>query len=167
MKKTILIIMGITLMLSLCQIASAYSTPDEYKPQNLQFGINFGETGENGSIAESKGEQGSFAAIIILQIIAGGLLYFAAPVGVIMIAFSAWQMVTGGADSEKLEQSKKHLTWTIIGLLVIILSYSAVRFAISLIFDSVNPPKPDQTPSASAKSIEFTLPIEETKPLLS
>ena len=44
-------------------------------------------------------------------------------------------MATGGADSEKLEQAKKGLTWTIAGLLLIILSYSIVKTVINTTVD--------------------------------
>jgi len=113
--KTVLLTILIIILGSM--VTHAYTIDPDFKPINEPFG----------ELAE---EDASSATIIILQIISGGLLYFAAPVAVIMIAFAGFNMVTGGADSEKLEQSKKHLTWAIIGLVLIIMSYSAVRFVI-------------------------------------
>ena len=143
-------VLALILSFSLDLIAHAYSIPSTYKPGNEPLDLNY----NHGSI------QGSFATILILQVIAGGLLYFAAPIAVIMIAMGAFQMVTGGAESEQLEQSKKHLTWTMIGLVVIILSYSIVKFAITFVMDSANPPPSTNTaqPDGSPTAPETALP---------
>ncbi|MFC1615852.1 hypothetical protein ACFL21_01815 [Patescibacteria group bacterium] len=104
------------------EIAHAtFTIPDEYKPFNEPFDVDIKKEGATGG------------TIIILQIIAGGLIYFAAPVGVIAIVISAFIMVVGGAESEKVDQAKKGLTWSIVGLLCVIFSYSAVRIIISVI----------------------------------
>ncbi len=107
--------------------AQAYQIPDEYRPENLGYGEEY-----------FKQTQSATATVIILQTIAGALLYFAAPLAVILIGFAAFNMVMGGADSEKIEQSKKHLTWLVIGLLLIILSYSIVRIVITFVSQSAN-----------------------------
>jgi len=115
----------LALLIALCivQTAGAQAIDPDLRPINEPFNVTGAE--DDGTPA------GSGTAIAILQIIAGGLLYFAAPVGVIMIASAAFQMVTGGADSEQIEQAKKNLTWAVIGLVLIILSYSLVRFVIN------------------------------------
>ncbi len=125
MKKKILTICLITIVLTiLIGGLSAFAQggiPKEFRPVNEPFALNF-ESGEEGAVG---------ATLTILQIIAGGLLYFAAPVAVIAIVVTGFSMVGGGADSETIEQAKKHLTWSVIGLIVIILSYSIVRFIIT------------------------------------
>lgn len=133
-KKLLIIISSILLLIAIAGVAQAYQIPDEYRPENLFFGEK--ELDYNKDLPGQT--QGSTATVIILQTIAGALLYFAAPLGVILIGFSAFNMVMGGADSEKLEQAKKHLTWTIIGLFVIILSYSLVRIVITFVSRSVD-----------------------------
>lgn len=127
MKKRLIIQFAIMtlLLLTTVTITSAYQINPSYKPINEPFGLEE-ETIESGANAAN-------ATNLILQIIAGGLLYFAAPVGVIMIAINGFTIVIGGADTEKIEQAKKNLTWSIVGLLLIILSYSAVRIIIGLI----------------------------------
>lgn len=110
-------------------VANALTIPDELRPINEPFA---------GVGDELEVEGAAYGTVLVLQIIAGGLLYFAAPIAVILIANTAFTMVTGGADSEKIEQAKKSLTWTIIGLLLIILSYSIVRFVIGLIIESAS-----------------------------
>lgn len=109
-------------------VAYSYSIPSELKPINEPFDINYNE----GKI------QGVSATILILQIIAGGLLYFAAPVAIVMIVWGATNMVIGGAETEKVEQAKKHLTWSVVGLLLIIFSYAFVRFIISFVVEAAS-----------------------------
>jgi len=108
--------------------AHAYTIDADFRPQNEPLNIN--------EQIEQDGAAGG--AILILQIITGGLLYFAAPLAIIMIASSAFGMTMGSDDPEKMTTGKKHLTWLSIGLLIIILSYSLVKFVIGLIQASGN-----------------------------
>jgi len=125
MRKFIITISIISLALVLnTHFVEAYSINDAYRPINSPFALEYDKT------------QPYFTTIVILQIITGGLLYFATPVAIIMIAFAGFQIVTGGADSDKLEEGKKSITWSLIGLAAIILSYSIIRFVISLIIKS-------------------------------
>lgn len=128
MNKKLIVTICLTLLLvfSLSLVAQAYQIPDEYKPANIGYGEDYFEK-----------TQTATATITVLQIIAAALLYFAAPIAVIMITIAAFQMTTGGADSEKLEQAKKHLTWTVLGLLVIILSYTIVKLTITFVTKAV------------------------------
>lgn len=104
-------------------VNAAYQIDSSFKPGNEPF-----------ALTDTINKQGSAGATItILQIIAGGLLYFAVPIGVIMIAWAGSTMVTMGSQQEKLEEAKKHLTWTIVGLVLIILSYSLVRIIINFL----------------------------------
>ncbi len=122
MKKTLIKLLFIGLLIiAFAQIADAQvgmGISDEYKPENTPFPID--DTQDAGTYT-----------ITILRILAGALLWFAAPIAVISIIINALNMAKGGADSEELEQAKKGLTWTIIGLLVIILSYAIVKTVIS------------------------------------
>ncbi len=122
MKKTIIKILFIALLiLTFASIAeAAIGIPEEYQPENTPLNIK----------TESPTADAATYTIFILKILSGALLYFAAPIAVILIVINALNMAKGGADSEALEQSKKGLTWTIVGLLVIILSYSIVRTVI-------------------------------------
>lgn len=149
MKKKILLTFSLALFLTtLTGIAAhAYQIPDIFRPSNLPFG---GDNYREGFV------QGSTATIRILQIIASSLLYFAAPLAVIIITMAAFDMIKGGAESEELEQAKKNLTWTVIGLLVIILSYSIVRFVITLVMESANvQPRPQEEETGFIPSNEY------------
>lgn len=130
MFKKIVILLGLTtIILTLFGTSAAYAAgvmPDAYRPENMPFarealGTRTGLTGV------------ASAFVLILQIIAGGLLYFAAPIAVITIVLSALSMVVGSHETEKIEQAKKWLTWSIIGLLTVMLSYSIVRIIITVV----------------------------------
>ncbi|MFH1284034.1 MAG: pilin [Candidatus Peregrinibacteria bacterium] len=122
-RKTLITIGLIALFAALtAHVAQAvYTIPPELRPSNEPFAVE-------GAIEEGGAASG---AVLILQLIAGSLLYFAAPLAIIFIGLAAFDIVAGGADTEKIEQGKKHLTWSIVGLVLIILSYSGVRFVIN------------------------------------
>ena len=101
---------------------SAYQIDPSYQPINSPFSLK--------DDIKDKGSAG--ALVVVLQMIASGLLYFAAPIAIIMLGFGAFNMVSGSGESEKIDQAKKHLTWSLIGLIVIILSYSIVKIVITL-----------------------------------
>lgn len=130
MLKKILISLGLSIALLSTgnMFASAYQTDQSFKPDNEPFALE----------TEIKERGASGATIIILQLIAGALLWFAAPIGVIMIVWSGINMVINGTEQEKLEGAKKHLKWSIIGLVAIILSYAAVRIIIGFILNAAS-----------------------------
>ncbi len=120
----------IAIMILSISVAHAAGIDPSFKPEN-QPGIGAG--GDVGS-----GTETISATIFILQVLTGALLYFAAPVAVIVISLNGFQIITGGADTEKLEQGKKNLTWSIAGLLLIILSYSIVKILIGIIIEAAS-----------------------------
>ncbi len=90
-----------------------------------------------------------------LQLIAGGLLYLAGPVAIIVIAVAGLRYVTSHGNQEAIDGAKKTLQWAIIGLIIIILSYAAVRVVITTVLQtdqtspgqSVTKPTPPATPT--------------------
>lgn len=122
-KKILYIITGIVTLISLgITTSSAYSIPNQYAPLNTPFV----------SDADMTADQGINTLNFILQLIAGALIYFAAPLAILMLVISGVTMIVSGSDTEKAGAAKKHITWTIIGLIVIILSYAIVRSVIDL-----------------------------------
>ena len=121
-------ILSLTLTLALNLVANAYQIPPEYKPINQPFGFTGDQVGT--------GENAANRTILVLQIITGGLLYFAAPVGVLMVAISGLKMIIGGDTPDKLTEAKNGIIWTVIGLLVIILSYSIVRIVLTILIEA-------------------------------
>lgn len=128
--KKLLITIGLTIILLTIgiSIAEAYQINPDYAPINTPYNQGAGGAEIN--------------TIVVLQLIAGALLYFAAPLGVIFITMTAWTLITEGSDTEKYEQAKKHLTWTIIGLILIILSYSLVKFTIDFVIEAAEKTEP-------------------------
>lgn len=72
----------------------------------------------------------------------GVVLGLAGIVAVYSILTNAFWMVASGGAEEKITQHKKGLMWALVGLILIILSYSIVRFIISIPFsaDQAAPP---------------------------
>ena len=128
MFKKILTTIGLTtaILVLLATSVHAYQIDPSYRPTNSPFALE--------TEIKEKGSAG--ALVLVLQIISSGLLYFAAPIAIIMMGFGAFDMVLGSGESEKIDQAKKHFTWAIIGLFVIILSYSLVKVVISLVIAS-------------------------------
>lgn len=166
MKKNLLIKIGLTtlMILATTSLAQAYTISEDLRPDNEPFSIG----------AIIGGGDAATGAVFILQILAGGLLYFAVPIGIIMIIISAFTIITGGAESEKFEQGKKHLIWSIVGLLTVILSFSIVRIIITLVASHIDAsPLPDRQPPAATTKIEnayelrITPQYEEIEHLLS
>ncbi len=86
-----------------------------------------------------KTAEGSDAGNVILQLIAGSLIYVTGPVAVLMIAIGGFRYVISHGETTQMEAAKKTILWAIIGLLVIIVSYSIVRNVID-IAASTTPP---------------------------
>lgn len=88
-----------------------------------------------------------------LQLIAGGLLYLAGPTAILIIAISGLRYVTSHGDENAMEGAKKTLEWAIIGLIVIILSYSVIRVVITTVL---------QTASTNQSSTQSSTPSDKT-----
>ena len=109
----------------ICGTAVAeYRLPDELKPDNVTFDVDIGKTKDPGVTQVQ----------YILQVIAGALLYFAAPVAVLMIAMIGFNMAMNSGNNEKIEASKKSMTWAIAGLATIIFSYALIKFVLGFAF---------------------------------
>lgn len=68
-----------------------------------------------------------------LQYFAGALLWIAAPVAILVIAVGGVRYVISHGEDGQIEGAKNTLMWGVIGLLVIMFSYAAVRIVITLI----------------------------------
>lgn len=61
---------------------------------------------------------------VVLQNVINAALVLSAVVAVILIIYSGFQYVTSSGDKEKVDGARKRLTYAIIGLIFIILSYT-------------------------------------------
>lgn len=135
MNKKILKTGAIVLAAVVCsvlftQMASAvYQIPDTFKPSNTSLDLDFTYTSPG---QESK-EAGANALITILQILSGSLLYFVAPLAVLSIGMTAFNLAMNSGNTEKVEEAKKQLTWLILGLVTIILAYSLIAFLMDFV----------------------------------
>lgn len=62
----------------------------------------------------------------VLQMAAGGLIYLAGPIAVLMLALGGLRYITSRGDQTQMEEAKKTITWSVIGLIVIILSWAII-----------------------------------------
>ncbi len=88
MKKLLTTLIANLSILSHKLTSFAYQIPNEYRPENQPFGFI-------GRMIEP-GENAVGGIILILQIVEGSLLYFAAPIAVIVITIAGLQMIIGG-----------------------------------------------------------------------
>jgi|GEM_PF-2242379 len=85
-----------------------------------------------------------------LQLIAGGLLYLAAPVTVLTIAIAGLRYVTSHGNQEAIDKAKKTLEFAVIGLLVIMTSYTIIRVTINtILLTNSSTPVPTATSTSS------------------
>lgn len=77
---------------------------------------------------------------IVLQLIAGSLIYAAGPIAVLMIAIGGLRYVTSRGDQNAMEEAKKTILWAVIGLVVIILSFAIVTNVIGVLNLPTAPP---------------------------
>lgn len=85
------------------------------------------------------GPQGEAVIVnVILQLIAGSLIYLAGPLAILIIAFGGVQYITAHGDQNQLEGAKKTITWAIIGLCVIIVSYAIVWNIINIMETTIS-----------------------------
>ncbi len=117
-------------------------------------------------------------AIAVLQMIAGGLIYLAGPVAVLMLAIGGVRYIVSRGDQTQMEEAKKTITYAVIGLVVIILSWAIISNVIWITLSggtlgqdeasSANQPAPTQQGQTSQPegtsngSGEVTTPAETT-----
>lgn len=65
-----------------------------------------------------------YDAVQIISIVAG-------IVAVVMIMYSGYLYIAAGGDNNKIQEAKKTLTWSVVGLIVIVLARSIILFVIS------------------------------------
>jgi len=64
----------------------------------------------------------------LFQNIVTAALIFAGVVALIFIIIAGLRLILSGGDAKKIEQSRKTLTFSIIGLVLILLSFAIIRF---------------------------------------
>ena len=89
-------------------------------------------------------------ARMIMELLAGSLIYLAGPLAVLMLAIGGLRYVMSHGDQTQMEEAKKTITYAIIGLIVIVLSYAIVSNVINLTL-STGVSVEEETPTSSEK----------------
>lgn len=76
----------------------------------------------------------------IFQTIADLVFAFLAVVAFVSIIYSGIMMITAGGDATKFEAGKKNLLWSIIGVIIILLSYLIIKLVDQLLLDILTKP---------------------------
>lgn len=113
----------VTLALPLTLEAQVQIDP-QYKPQ---YAANI--TPKEGDLKNNR----AAAGIIVLQLIAGSLIYLAGPAAILMIAIGGFLYITGRNDQNSLEAAKKTLVYAIAGLVIILISFAVVTNIINIV----------------------------------
>ena len=140
MKK---IITSIILALSLFITAqAAIGIPEYFQPQNAALKDLNKTINKTVQDAGSSTQQGAVDAVnIAIQYFANILLYFAAPLAVLFIARAGADYAFAMGEESKMESAKRELTWSLLGLTLIIFAYVLVRLFIQpavLLQDATN-----------------------------
>lgn len=131
-KKISLLILAIFIPLYTGIALAKLNLDDKYRPSYAP------------SVIIDKGNEADYGNYF-LQLIAGGLLYLAAPIAVITIAIGGLLYVVARGDQTQLDKAKKTVTWAIIGLIIIIFSFTIVKSVIQIIYNTNNINQPVQT----------------------
>lgn len=85
------------------------------------------------------------------------ILGFAGIVAIFFIVNNAWFLIASGGSEETITQHKKGLMWAVVGLILIILSYSIISFIIEIPFKADQPALggPDASPVGTGEGSSF------------
>ena len=100
---------------------------------NFQTGVN-NATVKAGIATEDQVSQASLVARI--GSVVGIMLYFAATILLVFIIWGGYMWMTAGGNEEKVKKGQKYIINSIIGYIVIAISYLIVQF----VTGSLNPP---------------------------
>lgn len=127
MIKKILTSLILSIML-VVTVQAAIGIPSDLMPKNVPL------QGLNKTIAEqvkAGGQEGAVTgANIVLQYIANLLLFFAAPLAVLFLARAGADYAFAMGEDSKLESAKRELTWSLVGLVLVMFAYVIIRVAI-------------------------------------
>lgn len=129
-KITILFILTISAFLVSYSIVSA----QKGVPINPEF-YPKGAPTISGTTAESITNINEARFKLTMRIV-NVILGIAGVIAIFFILNNGWFLIISAGGEEKVTQYKKGLTWAIVGLIFIILSYSIIRFVISITFQA-------------------------------
>ena len=104
------------------------------------------------------------ARLRLTQRIVNVLFSFAGIIALYFLMNNAWWLITAGGTEETLTQHKKGMMWAIVGLLLVILSYSIIRFIITVPFaahEGENTPPAAGAPADAPIDDNASVPVDE------
>lgn len=121
------------------------------RPDNAP--AHLGESLSGDAQTRSESQAGKYTwegtrALLIMKIISN-ILGLAGIVAVFFIVQNGFWMIASGGKEETITQHKKGLTWAVVGLILIILSYSIIRFIISVPYAADQAPATPPTTQGS------------------
>lgn len=75
------------------------------------------------------------------------IIYIAGVASVVVIIFAGMKYALAGGDERKIEDSKKFLTYAIIGIIIIMCSYIITQIILGIIQNDVQPPDIEEATS--------------------
>lgn len=134
MKKIAAIIISAIFLIQSIPLANAVMGLD-YAPKDTAFKS---ELDELNKIANMEGvanpeDAVSLAFVTVIQKISDGILYVAGPVAILFVAYSGFAYANAMGKQEGIDQAKKGITWALLGLFLVILSYGLVRIIVNLL----------------------------------
>lgn len=138
LKKTLpLLILGILFFGSVPFIASAAVGIDPGLHPKGAPTVSGQEPAKDAKPSDAAAEYTADATrALLLERVTNVILGIAGTVAIFFIINNAWYLVISSGSEEKIGQHKKGIMWAVIGLILIILSYSIVRFVISIPFQA-------------------------------
>ena len=109
---------------------AAVTIPSQYLPQGLPT-----ITGNKPTEADNKLTTDAIRNSITQRIVSV-LVGVAGVVAIYFIVTNGWWLIASAGNEEQVTERKKGLMWAIVGLVLVILSYSIIRFIISIPFQA-------------------------------
>ncbi|PJB89019.1 hypothetical protein CO082_02430 [Candidatus Peregrinibacteria bacterium CG_4_9_14_0_8_um_filter_44_15] len=131
MKKLIFTIM--TFLVAVFVLAptalASYPIPGKYQPSNIAESW----VEQNSKAMGDTESYGALAVTFILADLVSGLLGITGVIAVYFLVSSGLQYATSFGQQDKIDKAKKGITWSIVGIFVIMLAYAIVRFVIKIV----------------------------------
>lgn len=105
-------------------VGSAAAANNQLCPANAPPAVLASEVCKN-QTDPIAGPGGIVADVTAIVAIAAGII------AVVMIMYGGFQYITAGGDSGKIQEAKKTILWSVVGLVVIVLARSIIMFVIN------------------------------------
>lgn len=131
----ILILFGLLAPVALAQVGIPKEYIDDIKTVPLKELVNT-------KAAEGDNKPAGTSMInYLLQKVADGLIYIAAPLAVLFIVHAGVSYTMATGDNTKIEAAKKEIIWAVLGLTIILIAFVIIRMFLGFFFSVDEPAK--------------------------